>query len=46
MVTNIQINEFVEKWLNKFKDSNTDVNEILESLGEDCIKLKFKMDCG
>lgn len=48
MVTDIEeINEFVLKWLNKFKDPHTDYIELVDHwMADDWSAFGFEMDCG
>ena len=42
------IYEFAIKWVNKFQEKNWNYYEIFDSdeFPDECIKLKFEMDCG
>ena len=42
------IYEFAIKWVNKFQEKNWNYYEIFDSdeFSNECIKLKFEMDCG
>lgn len=42
-----KIYNFAEKWLDKFKNPNTNYRELVDHhLADDCENLGFKMDCG
>lgn len=46
-MNNKDIYNFAIKWIEKFNDKNTNYVELVDGdLGNDCIKLGFKMDCG
>ena len=42
-----QVQEFSDKWIEKFRDNNINYLKLIEEeLGNDCAKLDFEMDCG
>lgn len=46
LADNAKINDFANKWLNKFKSSDYLLREFEFDLGDECEALGFIMDCG